>query len=321
MQSHLSQRSWLFSSLACSCLATSALLIGSQAWAQEPGLDEIRNDVDAQNLAELPPEYDKQSWPVAVVERPLTLDAGMVEIRGRTVVVDLSDGSVAEPVSLAPSVYFGITDELEVGITHRLPLPHSVGAGICVTGDDGGCRAAYNNVGLDGLWRFVRSNHVEVAARLGVEVPAFDVAPDDDGEDSLLLGLRLGVAAKLHSGNFGLVFEPSVYVGLGNRELGNEEFIEFPLLVQYQISPVFEAHLITGVNGPAEDFADFNNVPLGAGVTYTVGRSVDVGADFVFPNLLGPNYFNELASSIGVGMEEIDRADFRQLVIRLAARF
>ena len=82
--------------------------------------------------------YSKDDWPLQVTKRPLVLAPGMLELAGNTVRVSLSKDFVGDPISLAPSLFYGINKKLSVGITHD--------TGICVAGDL--CDKTYNDLAL-----------------------------------------------------------------------------------------------------------------------------------------------------------------------------
>src|SRR5215213_5512264 len=78
-------------------------------------------------------EYTKHDWPLEVTKRPIVLARSMFEARGDTMFINLSDGAAGEPVSLAPDLYYGVTNHLTVGINHE--------RGFCLTSD--GCASKY----------------------------------------------------------------------------------------------------------------------------------------------------------------------------------
>jgi hypothetical protein len=87
---------------------------------------------------------DKEGWPTEITRRPLTLARDMLEVMV-PLDVTLSLRRAGEPVFLAPSVYYGVTDALTLGIRHFL--------GLCLSGSDHGCPKTYNDVSLDAIWR------------------------------------------------------------------------------------------------------------------------------------------------------------------------
>jgi hypothetical protein len=217
-------------------------------------------------------DYDKDTWPLEVTKRPLTLAAGMLEIGGNTLVVNLSDGSVGDPISLAPSIHYGVTQELSVGITHQ--------TGICVAGDL--CGKAYNDLGLEALYALMRGGNFQVAARGGFVLPSLD---------PFALGLAAGIRARIRAGNIAVVAEPGVYIGLAERDSFGDR-LEVPVLLQFQIQPQTALQVRTGLSGPLEGFGDGKSIPLGIGGIFAINNRLDFGAELLLPDISNDGRFD-----------------------------
>lgn len=247
-------------------------------------------------------EKDKKPpEPVAAPSRGLglTIARGRLVISGSTVNVNLSAGTVGKPISLAPSVWYGVTDKLSIGVTHDggttrwTPRPgvrvtttdilgtietEVSGAGICVTGTgDGNCPKPYDNVGADVLIG-IADGGFSVAGHVGVDILSID---------QLTIGARLGVlGAFAIASKISLVFDPRVQVGVTDRD-SNGESLDIPLWVWFNASPKLGIYVHTGFAGPFDGLADSFNVPLGLGASIGAGERLTLGADFHFSNLLG----------------------------------
>jgi hypothetical protein len=141
--------------------------------------------------------YITADWPLQLVDRPLTLGPGMFELRGDTLIVSLSSGSVGDPILLAPDVYYGVNKKLTVGIDHE--------RGICVSGDL--CNR-YNDMGLDALYSLIYTGNVHLAARGTLRFADFD---------PFIAGLEFGLAARVGFASLAVVAEPRLYVGMSKR--------------------------------------------------------------------------------------------------------
>src|SRR5688572_17984905 len=104
-----------------------------------------------------PPAGDAAAAPGAGAAGPLvTLRQGGVSVDG-DVVIGLSTDFVGKPISIVPNFYYGINDQLTVGLAHNTIADifqtgqgQFFGQGLCLTGDgDGLCRKVYNNLSLD----------------------------------------------------------------------------------------------------------------------------------------------------------------------------
>ena len=229
-------------------------------------------------------EVDAAHWPYGIAERPLSLAQGMIEIRGDTLLINMSKNSFGEPVSAAPDIWYGINNSLTVGITHQ--------TGICF---NNGC--GYNDFGIEAIYGLASLGRLALAAQGGLIFP---------GTDPFGMGIRAGLVARLAAGALSVVAEPSVYLGISGRDSVQKDVIEFPLQIQYQLDHQANIHLSTGLtNGRLDGFGDEARVPIGLGVTYVLTHRIDVGAEFTFTNLLGP---------------ESGKTDGRHLALRAALR-
>jgi hypothetical protein len=215
--------------------------------------------------------YTKETWPTAFNDRPLTNAKGMIEIRGE-LKVNLSTDAVAKPLSIAPDIYYAVSDKLMVGLTHD--------TGICVTGEENGCISVYNDLGLDALFSLTRKPNMEIAAHGGLLIPNI--------KDTLLAGIQLGISGKWTTGKIGVFFDPKIYIGVTERDF-NKEVIFVPVMLGFQASPKLHARLVTGINGPLDGFGDSFTVPVGVGALFGMSNKMDVGGQFTFGNLAGKN--------------------------------
>jgi len=214
-------------------------------------------------------------------QRPLTNPAGTVTING-AIDLNLSKNAVLKPIYVTPDIYYGINDQLTLGIVHGAWEDiFQGGGGLCLGGQDRGCFKAYNNVTLDGLYSLLRQAGFELAAHAGF---------DFRNIDQKFLGLHLGAALKFTSGPLAIVADPSLGVGLNKRDQGNKESITIPVRIGFQASPTVAAFLDTGIGGPTSNFGDSYQIPAGVGALVAVAPIADVGAKFEFSNLGGKGH-------------------------------
>ena len=225
---------------------------------------------------------------------PLTLAKGKILIAGSTLNMNLSSGAVGQPVSLAPSVWYGVDDKLTVGLTHdfgttpwtprprfrtvtsfdgiRNPLVETGGPGICITGDDNGCSGIYDNVGVDGLYA-LDGGPIDLAGHGGLDLGAFD---------PFLLQLRIGVLGRYTVNEWlSIVFDPRLRLGLTERD-SNKELIDLPVWAWYAVDPRLGVYFHTGLSGELTSLGDTYAIPLQIGATYQVDPKLAIGADLAF---------------------------------------
>jgi hypothetical protein len=256
------------------------------AFAQESVLDQ-------------PP--DRESWPAEITRRPLTLAPGMVELNV-PVHVNASTHSFGQPVSIAPSVYYGAAQRVTVGLRHF--------RGLCVTGTSNGCPEVYDDVSIDSIWGLTR----DLALGLALDAGPFD---------PFALAVEGRIVARLASGPVALTIAPSLNVGVTERdtllsaarqkplplafplatttwgffqqERGNKEFLAVPVSLTVEAVPKVAVSIASALDGPLESsaagvgFGDVYTVPLGAAVIATPNRGFDLGASFTLLNLFGKN--------------------------------
>ena len=268
-------------------------------------LDAEAEAAKAEAEATKPVEEEKPAKepPVVVVAstgNPLLIGRGRLVIAGSTANISLSADAVAKPISFAPSIWYGISDQLSFGVTHDggttgwTPRPgvrvtttelggmivdtETSGVGICVTGTGtGNCPKPYDNVGADVLFGFAAGKN-SFAAHVGVDVLSID---------QMTIGARLGVLGKLDVGSkLSVVFDPQVRVGITDRD-SNTDSLDIPLWVWFNASEKLGAYFSTGFAGPFDGLGDSFSVPIGLGASFHAGSRLTLGADFQFSNLLG----------------------------------
>ncbi len=232
-------------------------------------------------------EYNKDTWPLAVVDRPILIPSGMLELRGDTIRVGLDKNSAGDPISLAPSLFVGVARMLNVGIVHR-------DTGICIAGDR--CAKAYNDIGLDALYGFANKGSFQVAALGGIRLPSFD---------NLVAGLDLGLLFQLSAGKVQVNVDPLLYVGIAGRTADNvgdnaqKEQLDVPVVLTYQVQPQTALFLRSGMNGPLSGFGNDFRVPIGLGATLAANNRLDFGVEFLLANPAGNAHSFDERSLIG----------------------
>src|SRR3954463_14923560 len=100
--------------------------------------------------------------------------------------MNLSSDQAFKPVSLSPDLWYGLTDDITLGLVHsfvgQTGFLGKSGDSLCLTGSDNGCAHVYNNVGIDGRIRIKKpfavdvglyinsiSDPFQLAAKLGID--------------------------------------------------------------------------------------------------------------------------------------------------------
>lgn len=205
-------------------------------------------------------ENDPRLPPTELVKRPQTNGGGIVEVRAN-LGVGLSKGHAGKPLVLAPSLYYSFTDDLEIGVNHN--------GSLCLSG----CGKAYNDVGLDGYYSFLRGP-IALSAHAGF----YDVAIDPG-----FLQARAGVLVTIPAGDrFAFYLDPQLFFGVTKRDAGNREVLSVPFRAAFQATSQLAVFVDSGLFGTLSRFGDTWTTPIAPGALYAINRRFDVGAKLSF---------------------------------------
>jgi hypothetical protein len=245
----------------------------------------------------------------AAGHRPLSLPAGAIEVIA-PLNVGASGGAGGEPVSLNPSVYYGVTDSLTVGLRHFV--------GVCVAGEERGCRTVYDDASLDAIYALggadVAGGRLDLASGAALNAGSLD---------PLALGGELRLQARYAAGRFAAFLTPTFGFGLTERDtiLGaedanrlplafplyttggfgwyweqparNREWMAVPLTVVFAATDRLSLAAGVGIAGALdEDVAPFDDayvVPAAVAASYALRPGIDLGASLTLPSVAGPN--------------------------------
>lgn len=195
-----------------------------------------------------------------------------------TTEANLSLGAILQPTSLAPDVSYGLTDRVTLSLVHSgfatTGFRGSAGGGLCVTSE--GCPHVYNNAGLEALVDVVRGQF-SLAAVGGLHAVSFD---------PLFVDVKLGVQASYRIGAVTTTLSPSVFVGVTDRDQGNEGTVFAPASVGAQLSRSWFAAVGGGVAAPLDDASGWT-ARLGLIARYRLGPGMFVAGSVFLPKLAG----------------------------------
>jgi hypothetical protein len=213
----------------------------------------------------------------------ILLAPGRLDIRV-PLAIGLNSGDAGKPISIPVDIYYGLNEDLTIGLSHSngtvaAVMPYGAGAGLCLSGkDDGGCPKVYDNVGVDALFSLMKGV-LQLAAHGGLDI---------DSIDQSFLSLRLGVLfqAPLATNN-AIITDPRLSLGLSKRDEGNEDFLMLPLGVQFWANPGLRLAVRTGLYGYLESFSDNYGGFLGAFAGLSFTPAVEGFASFDFTRMYG----------------------------------
>jgi hypothetical protein len=195
--------------------------------------------------------------------------------------INLSTDLAGKPISLAPNLWYGATDDITVGLVHSslgtTGFIGGVGSSLCLTGTSGNCSSIYPNVGLD-----VRYKLKPIAFAWAIDGGLFAL-----NTDPFAIAVKLGVIGRWQSGPLAIEFAPNVLLGVTERDTGGiKEILDIPVTALYPVAPKLALALQTGFVLPIETIGDDYSIPLSVGAHYDVNDSLTVNLAFSFPRLI-----------------------------------
>lgn len=236
---------------------------------------------------------------VAAAQSPrpaLTLPQGKVSVTA-TLEVNLSADAVAEPLSIAPDVSYGLLDELTVSLIHSSYAINgfraAAGRGLCVTGKDGGCPNIYDDVGVTAQYSLLRGD-LAVAAEAGLIAMSLDAGFYD---------AKLGARLRWKSGKVTAVVLPNVLLALTKRDepapaVSNQDSLWIPLVVSYQVIEPLSLGAAVGFKTPLENVGDSWLISAGVVAGYKLAPSLSLGASLIFGRLVGASAYPDDAKGL-----------------------
>jgi hypothetical protein len=225
------------------------------------------------------PAVSGQPMGKVAVRRGVQGPAGLFTARV-LLLVNASKDNFGKPTSLAPDLYYSVSDTVQIGLLHTGPMGWQSlpGVGLCLTGTANGCPRVYNNVGFDFMYGLLYGDfHLSQHSSLFV-------LPISDPTGVMW---TIGLAGKFHfSDVVALYFDPQVGVMLAHRDMYKEQLF-IPIELQFQATAAVSFKVLSGVSGQLSELGDTYEIPLGVGLIGNVNSNVDLGVRFSFDNLLG----------------------------------
>jgi hypothetical protein len=222
---------------------------------------------------------------LAHAEPPHDLVADDVVLRGGRLEGALSYESdqsariYGNPWSLAPDLFYGLTDELTLGVAHSARALWLVdsGGGLCLADD--GCAATYDDLTVDARYAFLRREGMSVAAHLRFVNHSFDPWKPS---------LRAGAVARWTWGRFAVLSDPELQIGLDHRDLGNRDWLRWPWMLAVQPMQRVRLALRTGIEGELATFGDSFVIAMALDLTVRVRPNLDASVMYGYPAAAGP---------------------------------
>lgn len=222
----------------------------------------------------------------------MTLPAGRIFVQAFAE-INLSADLVAKPFSIAPDLWYGVSDVLTVGLVHsgrgKTGFFGAVGNGLCLAGEDNGCAKVYDRVGLDARYHFYREGNLTAAADGGLFLNSFD---------PLQAQLKVGALGRWQGGALALELAPALFAGLTEREpeveagaavaVGtNKEIFFLPVTALYALSAQLGLAGQVGLVVPFNETGDTYFVALSVGAQFMISEKLAADLAFSLPTIAG----------------------------------
>lgn len=224
-----------------------------------------------------------------------------LEVTG-AIEVDLSENRFGEQVLVGADVFYGVAEDLDVGLVHtsveRTGFLADQDGGICL--GDAFCPDVYDSPGVLGRYQLLRGD-LSAVAEAGLIVVTFT--------EPFALSAKLGFRGRWQSGPVFFALAPNLFIGLAGRTLSdmgaevdfNTERLHVPLDIGFALAEGTELFVQLGVAGPLNNFVDGLNTPLGAGLTHELSETIELSAWYSFLNVVNTQPDLEVALDIRSG--------------------
>lgn len=223
----------------------------------------------------------------------LVLPARTLDVR-LTWEVNLQKGRYTRPLSIAPDLWFGVTDRWTIGITHSNASVDRIDADatFCVREFASVCDRVY------------RGSHVDV--RWSWQEGALAVAPRGRlllrDVDPMKPAVTIGALVRWTRGRFRILSDPYLRVGLANTDQGNRAALMFPVWLGIQPTRGWLLEIHTGYDGDLAVWPDGWHIPFALVARVRPASQLEVALEAGFSSLLGPqNNIKQRAVMLTVG--------------------
>ena len=235
-------------------------------------------------FAEEPPAAPEATATVAAAEtETMPAKRALVHVN---LEINFSAAAAFKPFSIAPDIWYGVSDKFTVGLVHSFVgetgIMGGFGSGICLSGNANGCDGVYGNAGLDARYQI----------KTGTFGVAFDGGLFANDLSPLVLAGKAGVVGRWRpsaKSKLAVDIAPNLFFGLTEREgaQANKEVLTMPATLMYGVTPKVVAAFQVGLVLPFEQAGDNYFVPVSVGGNYMLNKRASVDAAFTFLHLAG----------------------------------
>jgi hypothetical protein len=220
--------------------------------------------------------------PDDLITRPLVLAPGAIAAELHWA-INLQQSSFGAPMAVSPDAWVGILPRLTIGLVHSDASLDQIAASgsFCVRQVPvAACHQRYQGSGIDVRYSAL-DGPIAIAPRLRVLLRDIDpVKP----------AAALGAMLRWTHGRFAVHSDPYLRVPLANGALGNRSAIMLPLWLAAQPAAGWLVALRTGFASDLAVIHDGGHVAFAAGAATRITDQVDLGLEFGWASLIGPQH-------------------------------
>jgi hypothetical protein len=206
--------------------------------------------------------------------------------------IGMTKDNAGKPVSLAPDLWYGLSDELSIGLVHSLVgtagLMGGQGDSLCLSSTSSGCAHVYNNGDLDLRYGLAKGN---VAFALQGGLFLRDTDPFE-------MGVNVGALFRAHSGGLALEIDPQFFFGFTHRDDGNKDELTIPVTGMVNIVPALALLAQIGFDIPLENTGDFWAMSIAFGLRYRLTGQIHLDAAWTFNLVTGGNGYTDKGADV-----------------------
>ncbi|MBX3155117.1 MAG: hypothetical protein KF773_03885 [Deltaproteobacteria bacterium] len=187
--------------------------------------------------------------------------------------INLSTGAAFDPVSISPDIWYGLSDDITLGLVHstagQFGFVSGPGSSLCF-GDN--CPGVYDNFGIDGRFRLKGPWTLDAALLV-----------DGLATDAIVAG-KLGASARWVSNKLILEVQPSLLIAFSGRDFLSDALLA-PITLGYALSPKLQLGVQTGVILPFKNTSDALSIPVSLLTRFKLNPKLSAGLAFSFLSL------------------------------------
>jgi hypothetical protein len=196
--------------------------------------------------------------------------------------INLSSDAAFKPVSITPDLWYGVTDDVTLGLVHSKVGATGVLGGVsdslCLTGSSGGCGSFYPDAGADVRFR-LKAPWTFDGGLYATQI-----------QSPFHLDIKAGAGARWLFDKLAVEFQPNLFIAITDRGAmvkPNRDVLTVPGTASYPITPQFDVAGQLALGLPFEDAGSLFAFSLAVAGRFHPDPRYGVGLIFALPAVVG----------------------------------